>query len=48
MDWSEDRFKARTTENGKVWQQVADNLNLDHTLQVSLEEIRGFLEKPES
>ena len=33
MEWSEDRFKARTTERGKVWQQIADNLNSDHTLQ---------------
>ena len=34
------RLKARTTERGKVLQQIADNP------QVSLEEIRGFfLEK---
>ena len=37
------RFKARsrTTESEKVLQQIADNLNSDHTLiaQVSLEEI---------
>ena len=28
------RFKARsrTTESEKVWQQIADNLNSDHTL----------------
>ena len=33
MERSEDRFKARTTERGKVWQQIADNLNSDHTLK---------------
>ena len=29
------RFKARsrTTESEKVWQQIADNLNSDHTLK---------------
>ena len=25
------RFKARTTERGNVWQQIADNPNSDHT-----------------
>ena len=40
------RFKERTTERGKVWQQIADNS--DHGLKFSLEEIRGFLEKLES
>ena len=25
-------FKARTRERGKVWQQIADNLNSDHTV----------------
>jgi len=54
MEWSKDqnlafvrevlrtesyRLNARTTERGKVLQQIADNL------QVSLEEIRSFLEK---
>ena len=37
-----------TTKRGEVWQQIADNLNSDHTLKFSLEEIRGFLEKLES
>ena len=44
-------FKARTTERGKVWQQISDNLNSDHRSSyphVSLEEIQGFLEKLES
>ena len=27
------RFKTRTTEMGKVWQQIADNLNSDLTLK---------------
>ena len=27
------RFKARITERGKVWQQIADNLNPDQTLK---------------
>ena len=39
------RFKARTTERRNVWQQIAGNLNSDHTLKSSsLEEIRGVLE----
>ena len=37
-----------TTKRGEVWQQIADNLNFNHTLKFSLEEIRGFLEKLES
>ena len=35
------RFKARTTERGKIWQQI-------ELLKFALEEIRGFLEKLES
>ena len=41
------RFKARTTERGKVWQQIADNPSRRSYRQVSLEEIREFLEKLE-
>ena len=29
-------FKERTTERGKVRQQIADNLNSDHTLKFPL------------
>ena len=45
------RFKARsrTTESEKVWQQIADNLNSDHTLKFWLFfAICFFLEKLES
>ncbi|XP_068720520.1 mRNA export factor GLE1-like [Montipora capricornis] len=39
------RFKARTTERGKVWQQIADNLNCDQTLkfQVTKKSVREHL-----
>ena len=42
------RFKARTTERGKVWQQIADNLNPDQTLKFPLKKFGVFLEKLES
>ena len=43
------RFKARTTERGKVWQQIADiKPELRSYPLVSLEEIWVFLEKLES
>ena len=44
------RFKARskTTEREKVWQQIADNLNSDHTLNFPSKKFVGFfLEKLE-
>ena len=44
------RFKARsrTTESEKVWQQIADNLNSDHTLNFPSKKFVGFfLEKLE-
>ena len=43
------RFKARsrTTESEKVWQQIADNLNSDHTLKFPLKKF-FFLEELES
>ena len=37
-----DRFKERTTERGKVWQQIADNLNFDHTLKFPLKKFGCF------
>ena len=42
------RFKARTTERGNVWQQIADNLNSDHTLNFPSKKFGFFLEKLES
>ena len=36
------RFKERTTERGKVWQQIADNLNSDHTLKFPLKKFGCF------
>ena len=44
------RFKARsrTTESEKVWQQIADNLNSDHTLMFPSKKFGFFLEKLES
>ena len=36
------RFKARATERGKVWQQIADNLNSDHTLKFPLKKFIFF------
>ena len=45
------RFKERTTERGKVWQQIADNLNSDHTLKFPSKKFGCFfffLEKLES
>ena len=36
------RFKARTTERGKVWQQIADNPNSDHTLKFPSKKFGGF------
>ena len=36
------RFKARTTERGKAWQQIADNLNFDHTLNFPSKTFRVF------
>ena len=38
------RFKARsrTTESEKVWQQIADNLNSDHTLKFPLKKFFFF------
>ena len=36
------RFKARTTERGKVWQQIADNLNPDQTLKFPLKKFGVF------
>ena len=36
------RFKARTTERGKVWQQMADNLNSDHTHKFTSKKFGGF------
>ena len=38
------RFKARTTERGNVWQQIADNLNSDHTLKFPLKKFGFFRE----
>ena len=44
------RFKARsrTTESEKVWQQIANNLNSDHTLKFPSKKFVFFLEKLES
>ena len=44
------RFKARsgTTESEKVLQQIADNLNSDHTLKCPSKKFGFFLEKLES
>ena len=39
------RFKERTTERGKVWQQIADNLNSDHTLKFPLKKFGFFFFK---
>ena len=41
------RFKARsrTTESEKVWQQIADNLNSDHTLKFPSKKFGFFLER---
>ena len=36
------RFKERTTERGKVWQQIADNLNSDHTPKFPLKKFGCF------
>ena len=35
-------FEARTTERGKVWQQIADNPNSDHTLKFPSKKFGGF------
>ena len=35
-------FKARTIERGKVWQQIADNLNSDHALKFPSKKFGGF------
>ena len=36
------RFEARTLERGKVWQQIADNPNSDHTLKFPSKKFGGF------
>ena len=36
------RFKERTTERGKVWQQIADNPNSDHTLKFPSKKFGGL------
>ena len=41
------RFKARTTQRGKVWQQIAYNLNSDLTLKFPSKNFGFFLEKLE-
>ena len=38
------RFKAGTTERGKVWQQITDNTNSDHTLKFPSKKFGGFRE----
>ena len=35
-------FKTRTMERGKVWQQIADNLNSDHALKFPSKKFGGF------
>ena len=43
------KARSRTTESEKVWQQIADNLNSDHTLRFpSKKFVFVFLEKLES
>ena len=44
------RFRARSriTESEKVWQQIDDNLNSDHTLKFPSTKLFYFLEKLES
>ena len=42
------RFKARTTERGKAWQQIADNLKSHQTLKFPSKIFGGFLGKLES
>ena len=40
--------RSRTTKSEKVWQQIADNLNSDHTLNFPSKKFVGFfLEKLE-
>ena len=36
------RFKVIITERGKVWQQIADNLNSDHTLKFPSKKFGGI------
>ena len=35
-------FKARIIERGKVWQQIADNLNSDRALKFPSKKFGGF------